>query len=155
MRDDPETEWSMELHDRGIPSYSQLLSSQETAEREKIFKECARVVTVRGREIACLSPDAFVCCKAQKRDGLVSPGMMLYPRNQQVRRQFDVILQSIRPVLVAEGLFWTTRHHRQPPPPSSNTLVTLVPVQHRHARALPRREWHRTPWDRVGCPLAP
>src|SRR5258708_28729460 len=100
MRDDPETEWSMELHDRGIPSYSQLLSSQETAEREKILKECARVVTVRGGEIAFLSPDAFVCCMPQKRDRLVSPRMILDPRNQQDRRQFDVVLQSIRPAPV-------------------------------------------------------
>src|SRR6266851_6995421 len=113
MRDDPETEWSLELYDRGIPSYSQLLSSQETAEREKIFKECARVVTVRGGEIACLSPDAFVCCKPQKRDGLVSPGMMPYPCNQQVRRQFDMILQSIRSVSVAEGLLRRAWPHCQ------------------------------------------
>ena len=119
----------MELHDRGIPSYSQLLSSQETAEREKIFKECARVVTVRGGEIASLSPDAFVCCMPQKRDGLVSPGMMLYPRNQQVRRQFDVILQSIRPVLVAEGLFWSTWHHRQASRAFRKRIGILVPVK--------------------------
>src|SRR5216683_6995872 len=129
MRDDPETEWSMELYDRGIPSYSQLLSSQETTEREKIFKECARVVTVRGGEIACLSPDAFVCCRPQKCDGLVSPGMMLYPRNQQVRRQFDVILQSIRPVPVAEGLLRRTWHHRQASSAFRKRIGILVPVK--------------------------
>src|SRR5215469_6230323 len=101
MRDDSETEWSMELHGIGILSCTQLLSSQEAAEREKIFKEPASVVTVRGREIACLAFDAFVCCSPQKRDGLISPGMMPYPCNQQVWRQFDVILQSIRPAPVA------------------------------------------------------
>src|SRR5260370_13585917 len=113
MRDDHETEWSMELQGIGMPSRTQLLSSQETAEREKIVKEGTRVVTVWGRESACLSPDVFVCGKPQKRDGLVSPGMMPYPRNQQVRCQFDVVLQSIRSVSVAEGLLRRTRHHRQ------------------------------------------
>src|SRR6266446_10037354 len=129
MRDDPETEWSMELHDRGIPSYSQFLSSQETAEREKIFKECARVVTVRGGEIVCLSPDAFVCCMPQKRDGLVSPGMVRYPRNQQVRRQFDVILQPIRPVPVAESLLRRTWHHCQSSRAFRKRIGILVPVK--------------------------
>src|SRR5260370_35816848 len=119
----------MDLYDRGIPYYSPLLSSQETAEREKIFKECARVVTVRGGEIACLSPDAFVCCKAQKRDGLVSPGMMLYPRNQQVRRQFDVILQSIRPAPVAESLLRGTWHHCQSSSAFRKRIGILVPVK--------------------------
>src|SRR5258708_761707 len=127
MRDDPETEWSMELH--SIPSRTQLLSSQETAEREKIFKEGTRVVTVRGGEIACLSPDAFVCGKPQKRDGLVSPGMMPYPRNQQVRCQFDVVLQSIRSVSVAEGLLRRTRPHRQSSRAFRKRKGILVPVK--------------------------
>ena len=119
----------MELHGIGILSRTQLLSSQETAEREKIFKECARVVTVRGGEIACLSPDAFVCCKPQKRDGLVSPGMMPYPCNQQVRRQFDVVLQSIRSVSVAEGLLRRTWPHRQPLRAFRKRKGILVPVK--------------------------
>ncbi len=119
----------MELHGIGILSRTQLLSSQETAEREKIFKECARVVTVRRGEIACLSPDAFVCCKPQKRDGLVSPGMMPYPCNQQVRRQFDVVLQSIRSVSVAEGLLRRTWPHRQPLRAFRKRKGILVPVK--------------------------
>src|SRR5215472_16932784 len=129
MRDDSETEWSMELHGIGVLSRTQLLSSQETAEREKIFKKCARVVTVRRGEIACLSPDALVCCQSKKRDSLVSPGMMLYPCNQQVRRQFDVVLQSIRPVPVAEGLLRRTWPHRQPSRAFRKRIGILVPVK--------------------------
>src|SRR6266567_793046 len=122
MRDDPETKWSMQLHSPGIPSRAQLLSSQETAELEKIFKEDARVVTVWWGEIACFSP--------QKRDGLVSPGMMLYPGTQQVRRQFDVVLQSIRPVTVAEGLLQRTWPHSQAQRALRKRKGILVPVKH-------------------------
>src|SRR5213082_2991560 len=129
MRDDPETKWSMHLHSPGIPSRKQLLPSQEAAELEKIFKEDARVVTVRRGELACLSPDAFICRSPQKRNGLVSPGMMLYPGTQQVRRQFDVVLQSIRPVSIAEGLLQRTWPHSQAQRSLRKRKGILVPVK--------------------------
>src|SRR5260370_8456189 len=100
MRDYPETEWSMEVHSLRIPSHTPFLSSNETAEHEKIFKEGARMITVRGGEVACLSLHAFVCCAPQKRNGVVSPGLMPHPRNQHVRRHFVRASHSICPLSV-------------------------------------------------------
>src|SRR5260370_16725836 len=100
MRDYPETEWSMEVHSLRIPSHTPFLSSNETAEHEKIFKEGARIITLRGGADASPSLHAFLCWAHQNRNGVSSPATIPHPPPPHIPPPFPPPSQPLSPMSI-------------------------------------------------------